>query len=151
MATKKVQASLALQSFDVDEVRARTAARKKWKNGPCARLRVLSDENFLSLWPTGAFLRRLGTTNIVQLAFFFVDLDRDLPAEEIAGVKWCSDAFVSLLEELKIVVFLYTVKIVWRRSSLHPKLEKATSLGTATEHVSTFSFPLPSSGVVNFH
>ena len=53
-------------------------------------------------------MRRLGTANIVQLAFFSVDLDRDLPAEEIAGVEWCSDAFVSLLEELKIVFFLYT-------------------------------------------
>ena len=38
---------------------------------------------------------------------FFVDLDRDSPAEEIAGVEWCSDAFVSLPEELKIVFFLY--------------------------------------------
>ena len=53
-------------------------------------------------------MRRLGTANIVQLAFFSVDLDRDLSAEEIAGVEWCSDAFVSLLEELKIVFFLYT-------------------------------------------
>ena len=52
-------------------------------------------------------MRRLGTANIVQLAFFSVDLDRDLPAEEIAGVGWCSDAFVSLLEELKILFFLY--------------------------------------------
>ena len=69
---------------------------------------VLSDEKFRSLWPTGAFLWRLGTANIVQLVFFSVDLDRDLPAEEIAGVEWCSDAFVSLLEELKIVFFLYT-------------------------------------------
>ena len=73
------------------------------------------------LWPTGAFLQRLGTANIVQLAFFSVDLDRDFPAEEIAGGEWCSDAFVSLLEELKILFFLYQVKIVWRRSSLHPK------------------------------
>ena len=56
---------------------------------------------------TGAFLRRLGTGNIVQLAFFSVDLDRDLPAEEIAGVEWCSDAFVSLIEELKIVFSVY--------------------------------------------
>ena len=53
--------------------------------------------------------------------FFSVDLDRDFPAEEIAGVEWCSDAFVSLLEELKIVFFSILVKIVWRRSSLHPK------------------------------
>ena len=37
-----------------------------------------------------------------------MDLDRDLPAEEIADVEWCSDAFVSLLEELKIVFFLDT-------------------------------------------
>ena len=50
-------------------------------------------------------MRGLGTANIVQLAFFFVDLDCDLPAEEIADVEWCSDAFVSLLEELKIVLF----------------------------------------------
>ena len=99
---------MALKSFDVDEERARTAARKKWKNGPCAPLRVLSDENFLSLWPTRAILRRPGTANIVQLAFSSVDLDRDLPAEEIAGVEWCSDTFVSLLEVLKIVFFVYT-------------------------------------------
>ena len=52
--------------------------------------------------------------------FFSGDLDRDLPAEEIAGVEWCSDAFVSLLEELKIVLSSLPVKIVWRRSSLHP-------------------------------
>ena len=82
---------MALRSFDVDEERARTATRKKWKDGPLHsfNLRVLSDEKFLSLWPTGAFLRRLGTANIVQLAFFSVDLDRDLPVEEIAGVEWC--------------------------------------------------------------
>ena len=104
---------MALRSFDVDEERARTAARKKWKNGPCAPLRVLSDEKFLSIWPTGAFLRRLGTANIVQLAFFSVDLDRDLPAEEIAGVEWCSDAFVSLLEELKISHFASNGTLRW--------------------------------------
>ena len=105
---KKWKAFLSLRSFDVDKESARTAARKKWKNGPCAPLRVLSDENFPSLWPTGAFMRRLGTANIVQLAFSSVDLDRDLPAEEIAGVEWCSDSLVSLLEELKIVIFLCT-------------------------------------------
>ena len=126
---------MALWSFDVDEERARTAARKKWKNGPCAPLRVLSDEKFLSLWPTGAFLRRLGTANIVQLAFFSVDLDRDLPAEEIAGVEWCSDAFVSLLEELKIVFFLNTgqdcvEKIVIAPQKTQPRWEprRSTSL-----------------------
>ena len=140
---------MALRSFDVDEERARTAARKKWKNGPCAPLRVLSDEKFVSLWPTGAFLRRLGTANIVQLAFFSVDLDRDLPAEEIAGVEWCSEAFVSLLEELKILFFLYTGQDCVEKIVIAPK-KNPTSLGTATEHVSTFSFPLPSSGVVTF-
>ena len=72
------------------------------------------------LWPTGAFLRRLGTANIVGWRFFSVDLDRDLPAEEIAGMEWCSDAFVSQVEELKIVFSSILVKIVWRRSSLHP-------------------------------
>ena len=140
---------MALQSFDVDEERARTATRKKWKNRPCAPLRVLSVENFLSLWPTGAFLRRLGTANIVQLAFLSVDLDRDLPAEEIAGVEWCSDAFVSLLEELKIVYFLYAGQDCVEKIAICTH-QKPTSLGTATEHVSTFSFPLPSSGVVTF-
>ena len=87
------------------------------------------------LGPTGAFLRRLGTANIVQLAFFSVDLDRDLPAEEIAGVEWCSDAFVSLLEELKILFFLYTgqdcvEKIVIAPKKTQPRweLRRSTSL-----------------------
>ena len=70
IATKKGKASLALRSFDVDEERARTAARKKWKNGPCAPLRVLSDEKFLSLWPTGAFLRRLEPPILFSWRFF---------------------------------------------------------------------------------
>ena len=63
-------ASLALRSFNVDKERVRTAARKKWKNGPCAPLRVLSDDKFRSLWQTGAFWGRLGTATVVQLAFF---------------------------------------------------------------------------------
>ena len=80
-------------------------------------------------------MRRLGTANIVQLAFFSVDLDRDLPAEEIAGVEWCSDAFVSLLEELKILFFLYTgqdgvEKIVIAPQKTQPRWEprRSTSL-----------------------
>ena len=149
VATKKRESLLALRSFDVDEERARTAARKKWKNGPCAPLRVLSDEKFLSLWPTGAFLRRLGTANIVQLAFFSVDLDRDLPAEEIASVEWCSDAFVKSARRVENCIFpLYWSRLCGEDRHCTPK--NPTSLGTATEHVSTFSFPLPSSGVVTF-
>ena len=66
-------------------------------------------------------MRRLGTANIVQLAFFSVDLDRDLPAEEIAGVEWCSDAFVSLLEELKILFFLYTGQDCVEKIVIAPK------------------------------
>ena len=57
---------------------------------------------------------------------FFVDLDRDLPEEKFSGVEWCSDAFVSLLEEFKILVFLLLVKIVWRRTSLHPQKTNLT-------------------------
>ena len=78
-----------------------------------------------------------------------MDLDRDLPAEEIAGVEWCSDAFVSLLQELKFLFFLYTGQYCVEKIIIAPK-KNPTSLGTATEHVSTFSFPLPSSGVVTF-
>ena len=64
-----------------------------------------------------------------------MDLDRDLPAEEIAGVEWCSDAFVSLLEELKILFFLYTgqdcvEKIVIAPKKTQPRWEprRSTSL-----------------------
>ena len=79
-------------------------ARKKWKNGPCVPLHVLS-----SLWPTGAFFVAVpGNRHYCSAAIFFMDLDRDLPEEEFAAVEWCSDAFVGLLEELKIVYFLYT-------------------------------------------
>ena len=48
-----------------------------------------------------------GNRQYCSAGVFSVDLDRDLPAEEIAGVEWCTDAFVSLLEELKILFFLY--------------------------------------------
>ena len=71
-------------------------------------MRVLSDDKFLSLWPTVAFSQRLGTVTLVLLALFFVHLDRDLPEEVFAGVEWCSDVFVSLLEELKLLLFFDT-------------------------------------------
>ena len=150
IATKEGKASLALQSFDVDEERARMVARKKWIGRTVLALLCNSCrmKNFC-LWPTGAFLRRLGTANLVQLAFFSVDLDRDLPTEVIAGVEWCSDAFVSLLDELKRVFFsLYWSRLCGEDRHCTPK--NPTSLGTVTEHVSTFSFPLRSSGVVTF-
>ena len=64
-----------------------------------------------------------------------MDLDRDLPAEDIAGVEGCSDAFVSLLEELKIVLFLYSgqycvEKIVVAPQKTQPRWEprRSTSL-----------------------
>ena len=42
-----------------------------------------------------------GNRHYCSAAIFFVDLDRHLPAEEIAGVEWCSDAFVSLQKKKK--------------------------------------------------
>ena len=66
---------------------------------------------------------------------FSVDLDRDLPSEEIAGVEWCSDAFVNQLAELKILFFLYTgqdcvEKIVFAPKKTQPRWEprRSTSL-----------------------
>ena len=67
-----------------------------------------------------------GNHHYCSAGIFWVDLDRDVPEEEFAGVEWCSDAFVSLLEELKIVFSPILLKTVWRRSSLDPK--KPTSL-----------------------
>ena len=76
-----------------------------------------------------------GNRQYCSAGVFFVDLDRDLPAEEIAGVEWCSDAFVSLLEELKIVLFLdtgqdFVEKIVIAPQKTQPRWEprRSTSL-----------------------
>ena len=66
-------------------------------------------------------MRRLGTATIVQLAFLFVDLDRDLPDEEFAGVEWCSDAFVSLSEALKHELFLDIAQDCMEKIDIEPK------------------------------
>ena len=49
-----------------------------------------------------------GNRHYCSASIFSMDLDRDLSEEEFAGVEWCSDAFVSLLKELKIVFFLHS-------------------------------------------
>ena len=62
------------------------AARTKMKNCPCVSLRVLSAQEFESLWPDEAFFRHLGSTTIMfSLYLLIVDLDCYLPKEEFAG------------------------------------------------------------------
>ena len=127
-----------MRSFDVDEERARTASRRKWKNGPCAPLRVLSVEKFSKSLANWSIFAAPGIPHYCSAGIFWVDLDRDVPEEEFAGVEWCSDAYVSLLEELKIVFFLYAAQDRVEKIVIGPQ-KKPTSLGTATQHVSTFS------------
>ena len=75
-----MQASLALWSFDVDE-ESSNGGEKEVEERSLRSFACLV--KFLSLWPTGAFLLPLGTATIVQLAYLFVDLDRDLPDEGV--------------------------------------------------------------------
>ena len=56
---------------------------------------------------------------------------------------WNCVQMPSLLEELKVVLYLYIGEDCVEKIVIAPEKKP----GTATEHVSTFSFPLPSSGV----
>ena len=63
------------------------------------------------------------------------------------AVEQCIDAFCKSASRVENCIFLYTDKNCVERTILHQN-KKPTSL--ETEHVSTFSFPLPSSSVVTF-
>ena len=129
IATKSVQATLALRSFDVDEERSQTAARNIVTSRRTV-LALLCVSCQMKMKFLANFLRRLRTANIVQLPFVSVDLDHDFPAEEIAGVEWCSDASLSLLEEFKIVFSAIAIP-VWGSSQLGCTLDVTCSYSNA--------------------